>query len=102
MVDRLNRVTDSPLGYNTNVDGKFNANIGNFHIDSAYGGVSLYRTVSTSGGVSDVFRMGHTTKRELYHCMHALLTGIEIAESVLGETLAAKRLPQIVVTEVAS
>lgn len=48
MVDRINTVTGSPMQSWT--DGK--ANVGNYHLDWAYGGVALDRMYNTSGGVS--------------------------------------------------
>jgi superoxide dismutase len=77
LVGRLNKTTKSPAEPYTNVDGKFTANIGNYHIDSAYGGVALHRMECNGGSVSDVFRSGHTTKRELAERIHAFLAGFE-------------------------
>lgn len=82
VVDRINRVTNSPLESYTRDGDKLTANIGNYHIDFAYGGVSLDRMVSPGGGVSDVFRCGHVTKRELYNRMHAFLEGLEMKQSI--------------------
>lgn len=75
LVARLNTVTKSPA--EPYVDGV--AQVGNFHISHAYGGVCLHRMYNTGGGVSDVFSSGHGTKRELYLQMHALLRGYELA-----------------------
>jgi len=82
VVDRINRVTNSPLEPYTRDGDKFTANIGNYHLSFAYGGVSLERMCNPGGGVSEVFRCGHVTKRELYNRMHALLAGLELAQSV--------------------
>ncbi len=76
VVSRLNKVTKSPeSSYTKTKDGKFKANIGNYHLSYAYGGVSLHRMSSIGGGVDDVFSCGHTTKRDLYNRIHAYLIG---------------------------
>lgn len=57
---------------------KTRANVDAYYIDGAYGGVSLFRMVNESGGVSDVFGCGHMPKRELYDRMQAFLRGLEV------------------------
>lgn len=76
---RLNRVTGSPMEYaQPYEEGKpFCSNIGNYHISQAYGGYSLHRVSNTSGGVSEPLSTGHIPARELYHRMHAYLSGFE-------------------------
>ena len=84
IAERINRVTSSPLtSWTKDASGKFTANIGNYHLSYAYGGVSLERMVSPGGGVQDVFRSGHITKRELANRMWAFLEGIETKHAVL-------------------
>lgn len=81
VVDRINRETNSPMTtyIRTVIDGKtsHDANLGNYHLSFAYGGVSLHRMCNKGGGVQDVFRIGHVTKRELYNHMHAFLCGLD-------------------------
>lgn len=78
IVDRLNRITGSPaLPY---VDGK--AQIGNYHISHAYGGVCLHRMHNEGGGVSSPLSTGHITKRELAGLLHAFIAGINTGEEV--------------------
>jgi hypothetical protein len=72
-VDRLNRVTGSPAEPYTN--GK--ANIGNYHLSHAYGGVCLHRMHNDGGGVSSPLSIGHVTKRELAGLLSAYIEGIE-------------------------
>ena len=80
IVDRINRTTNSPLeSGGRDADGRYRANIGNYHLDQAYGGVALYRMVNEGGGCSDVLRVGHVSKRELAAKMHAFLAGIDAA-----------------------
>ena len=78
MVSRLNRLTNSPLEYFTvAADGQRVINIGHYHIDGAYGGVELVRTMNTGGGVNTPIGGGHMPKRELYERIYAYIRGIE-------------------------
>lgn len=88
VVDRINRVTSSPpASYVKDVDGKLVAQVGNYHLSYAYGGVSLHRMVE-GGGETNVFRCGHVPKRELYVMMQAFLDGWADAYAVIkGITL---------------
>lgn len=74
VVERLNRATDSPLASWTKTGAGIKANLGNYHLDYAYGHVSLNRMVTGGGGVERILPGG--TKRELYHQLHAYLAGI--------------------------
>ena len=78
IVDRLNRMTGNPLEpYTKGDDGRYHANIGNYHLSHAYGGVSLHRMVNDGGGVSEPLRTGHISKRELSERLYAFIYGIE-------------------------
>ena len=83
VVARINRATDSPDTSWTRTDAGMKANIGNYHISGAYGGVSLHRMVTDGGGITDVFSCGHITKRDLYDRMQAYLAGLSDAEGYL-------------------
>jgi hypothetical protein len=74
VVDRINTTTGSPVEKYSKDDG---ANIGNYHLSSAYGGYALYRMVNASGGIRDISKSGYMTKRALYDLMHAYLAGYE-------------------------
>lgn len=50
---------------------------GAYDIDGAYGGVALHRYENEHGGVSDVFRSGHMSKKDLYNRIDAFIAGIE-------------------------
>ena len=50
-VRRLNELTGSPLSPYSTIDGRAVANIGNFHLSYAYGGVCLHRMANESGGI---------------------------------------------------
>ena len=49
-LDRLNEITGNPKEPWARTDEGFKAQVGNFHLDRAYGGVRLVRMVNTSGG----------------------------------------------------
>lgn len=73
LVDRINELTDSPM--QPWIDGK--AQIGNYHLSYAYGGVCLHRMFNTGGGVTTPLVHGHVPKRELYNAMWAFIEGLE-------------------------
>lgn len=78
IANRLNIMTGNRIEpYTKSEAGQFIANIGNYHLSGAYGGVALHRMITDGGGVSDVFGCGHVTKRDLYNRLHAYLNGIE-------------------------
>ena len=74
LVARINTVTDSPMAY---MDADRKILVGHYHIDYAYGGVSLARTMTTGGGINAPLGSYHRTKRELYDQMQAFLAGID-------------------------
>jgi hypothetical protein len=81
VVDRINRVTNSPAApYAKDETGRMRAQVGNYHISHAYGGVCLHRMFNEGGGVSTPLCSGHVPKRELYNLMHAYLRGMESGE----------------------
>ena len=73
VIDRLNRLTNSPAA--PYVDGK--AQVGCYHLSRAYGGFCLHRMHSEGGGVSSPLSTGHIPARELLNLMHAYINGIE-------------------------
>ena len=79
IVDRLNTLTESPpRAYSVDPKtGKLTANIGNYHLSFAYGGVALHRMANESGGVSTPLYTGHIPKRELAERLHAYIYGIQ-------------------------
>ena len=58
----------------------FCSNVGNFHIDQAYGGYMLARVCNTSGGISRPLSHGHIPARDLYERIHAYLRGLDDAK----------------------
>ncbi len=78
-VKRINKATESPeTPYTRNHQAKLTANIGNYHLDYAYGGVKLVQMLSPGGGITVISNGGFGTKRELYNWMHAFLAGLAI------------------------
>ena len=69
-IHRLNQMAgfDSPPEYSA---------IGAYTLDYAYGGVQLHRYTNVHGGVTDIFRQGFMTKRELWNLICAYETGME-------------------------
>jgi len=86
-VKRINELTNSPLTLYSKVDGKNVANVGNFHLSRAYGGVCLHRMCNENGGVRTPIISYHTTKRHLYDLMNAWIDGIEFAREEMSETV---------------
>lgn len=77
VIDRINRITDSPeTPYTKTPEGKFIPNLGNYHLSMAYGGYNLHRIDNDSGGVTCPLGTGHVTKKELYKLMHAFINGL--------------------------
>lgn len=76
LASRINEATGSPIFH----WGDNGANPGNYHIDGAYGGYALHRVANPSGGISDVFSMGHMPARELHGLMYAFLIGYRTHE----------------------
>ncbi len=76
LVDRINKVTKSPAtSWTKTTNAGLKANICNYYLDYAYGGVKLVRMVNGRGGIEEI-SCGYGTKRELYEWMHAFLCGI--------------------------
>ena len=76
IVDRINRMTNSPMTPWRTENGRNVANVGNYHLDSAYGGVRLVRMVSEGGGCRNI-TSGYDTKKDCAQLMHAFISGLE-------------------------
>lgn len=77
LVARLNRITGSPETPWTRVDGRNVANIGNFHLSFAYGGVCVHRMCNAAGGAATPIVGHHVPKRELFELLHAFIKSVE-------------------------
>ena len=76
-VNHLNKLTNSPeTSYTKSESGQYVANIGNYHLSFAYGGVALERMECAGGSVSSTFNCGHVPKRELMQRIDAYIAGI--------------------------
>ena len=76
LVDRLNRIKKTPMEPWSKCNDKksdFKGNIGNYHIDSAYGGHKLVQMSNINGGIKKI-TYGYITKRELYEKLTAMIT----------------------------
>jgi uncharacterized membrane protein YqiK len=71
-VKRLNELTQSPAEPYSRIDGKNVANIGNFHLSHAYGGVCLHRMYNDGGGVTT--RLSATTQTSVTCTTLSMLT----------------------------
>jgi len=74
----INEESGSPMTpYTKGKDGKIRANIGNFHLSRAYGGITMHRITDESCGISCPSGFdGHTTKKELELKMRAFYAGL--------------------------
>jgi hypothetical protein len=77
IVNRINIITKSPLTSYTKSGTKYTANIGNYHLDGAYGGWALHRMHNESGSVQDILRCGYVSKSELQKLLFAYIAGLE-------------------------
>lgn len=60
-----------------NADGRMVAQIGNYHLSGAYGGVCVHCMHNDGGGVTTPIWGGHIPKREAEALMRAYLRGLE-------------------------
>ena len=82
MCDRINRQTGAPLEpYTKQEDGTYKANIGNYHLDGAYGGWCIHRMASDGDGVDTPITDGHVSKRELWSLARAYCNGLHDGKS---------------------
>jgi hypothetical protein len=87
LVDLINIATNSPTVPWTRTADGLRANIGNYHISGAYGGVQLQRMMNEGGGVTCPIGLGFCSKRELADRLRAFLRGIETAKELEKVTL---------------
>lgn len=76
IVLRLNRAMGRPETPYTDIEGKYTANIGNFHLYNAYGRIGVHEMATDGGGVRRVVDLG--TKRETAEALWNILKGIEL------------------------
>ena len=77
MCDRINRTVGAPLEpYTKQEDGTYKANIGNYHLDGAYGGWCIHRLMNDAGGCDTPIVDAHVPKRELWDLARAYCNGL--------------------------
>lgn len=76
LVRRINIAAGTPQAPYTKEGGSFRVNVGNYHLDSAYGGWKLAQTVNEHGGERNITE-GYVSKRELWGQLQAFLRGLE-------------------------
>lgn len=74
-IDCINEMVGSPIDPYTRTDDGVRANIGNYHLSQAYGGVCLC-LMAEGGGVSMPTSSGHITKKELNHQLDGFLAAL--------------------------
>jgi hypothetical protein len=81
-IKRLNEVLGLPVEPYTMVDGKYQSNPGNLHLDYAYGGVQVYQMSNEGGGVNHPggIHSGYVTKRECLQFIDGMLSAANIAK----------------------
>lgn len=57
----------------------FKANVGNYHLDGAYGGHRLVQMCNDGGGIRTI-TSGYVSKSKLYDEMQAFCKGLEVAK----------------------
>lgn len=77
LVNQINTLQGMPLEPYSRIDGKLQANIGNFHLSQAYGGVCVHRMANENGGSTTPIWGGYVPKREAENMIRAFLKGLE-------------------------
>lgn len=77
-IDYLNKLTGNPETPWTRLEDRNKANIGNYHLSGAYGGVCVNQMHNESGGVTCPLGSYHRPKRELFDALNAFIAGIEM------------------------
>lgn len=94
LVHRLNGITDNQdTPYTKNTDGKFIANIGNYHLDYAYGGVKLVQMMGGGGSIRTI-TIGYESKSICYMQISSYIKGIE--DCILASNSHDKLIKKIV------
>lgn len=77
LLREINVAKDMPLKPYTRTDGKLKANVGNYHLSQAYGGVCVHRMANEHGGCTTPIWHGHIPKREAESMIRAYMRGME-------------------------
>lgn len=77
-IDYLNKITGNPAApYAKDETGKMKAQIGNYHLSHAYGGVCVHQMSNEHGGASTPIISYHAPKRECFDALCAFISGYE-------------------------
>ena len=80
-IDYLNEITGNPAApYVKDENGKYKAQIGNYHLSHAYGGVSVHQMSNECCGISEPLFSGYGTKRECFDAIYSFINGYEAAK----------------------
>ncbi len=77
LITELNKQLDRPLKPYIKENGKYTAQIGNFHLYQAYGAYGLHVISNEGCCIRETIALG--TKKELYTALHKLIQGVELA-----------------------
>lgn len=81
IVARINREAGAPNEPFTSATRTHN--VGNYHLNYAYGGVKLVRVDNKAGGTTDVLHLGYVSKRALRDAMWSFIYGMQAVEDAV-------------------
>ena len=77
-IDYLNEITGNPAApYIKDENGRYKAQIGNYHLSHAYGGVCVHQISNEGGGVREPLFSGYGTKRGCFEALCSFISGYE-------------------------
>lgn len=78
LINQINELTNSPkTSYSKKEDGfSFEANIGNYHLYQAYGGVCVHRITNLGGGITTPIFSSCIPKKEAEYQIRAFISGL--------------------------
>jgi hypothetical protein len=79
-IETINSILNRPATPYSQVDGKLNANIGNFSLSQCYGGYCVHLMVNDGGGVSTPIWNGHIPARDAYERISAFIAGLQFSK----------------------
>lgn len=83
IIEYLNETTgNSKVEWVLQKDNTYRSNIGNYHLDCAYGGYNLAQFVNECGGINHPLGMGFYSKKELAAKIRSFISGIELGKII--------------------
>ena len=74
----MNRITEkNPIVPWKQENGRNIAQIDNYYLDYAYGGVQVVQVVNDGGGIRNVLNSGFVPKRECFDLLNAFINGYQ-------------------------